>query len=257
MSGRLRSNLAGCPVQGVEAALKKGENFKGINFPGLLLKGGGSDGFIRVPLLQRDMERDTIRTAWVEGQIDDDGIALTLLTEDSNGAVIEAVDHFTFEELQDMSGEMFSLNLSQSAEEALSEQRQEATIGKILQSENLSEKVEELPEKPSSKELLAYMGFLDTRHHKSEDESKYEMPQVGDMMRDTGDLPSWSEDRRVRVIEVTDIPAKDYTIDGDTYGRTVADFNPSEPEDAPVVVANYVGATKEYSFPVTRLESLH
>lgn len=210
-----------------------------------------------MPLLQSDMERDSISTAWVEGQIDSDGIALTLLTEDSNGAIVEDVEHFTFEELKDMSGEMFSLNLSQSAEEALLDMRQEATVGKILQSQDLSEKAEHMPDNPSTRELLAYMGFFDDRHLQSPNQSKYQMPQVGDLMEDTGDLPSWSEDQRVRVVEVTDTPAKEYTIENDTYGRTVADFNPREPEDAPVVVANYVGSTKEYAFPVTRLEPLH
>lgn len=201
------------------------------------------------------MERDTILTAWVEAQIDSDGIALSLISESPDtGAVIEDVEHFTFEELQEMEGEMFTMNLGESAEEALSEMREDANTGRILQAGDLSKKAEELPDEPSSQELLAYMGFIDDRPE-SEIRTGYKLPDVGDVMRDTGDLPSWSEDDRVRVINVTETPASEYELDTDDWGKeTVADYNPSEPEDAPVVVANYIGSESEYAFPCTRLE---
>lgn len=103
--------------------------------------------------------------------------------------------------------------------------------------------------------------WLDELQAQSEPRTKtphYWTPYEGEIMVDP-QAPHWS-DGRVRVTEVTDTPASGYTIEGDSqvFEQTVAEKNPGEPEDAPVVVARYQREngkeSDEYAFPVTRLE---
>lgn len=80
----------------------------------------------------------------------------------------------------------------------------------------------------------------------------YDVPEVGDVLNDP-ESPNVFGSGDVRVTEVTDVPAHEFTIPG--LCRTVAQTNPDHPADAPVVAASYVdGSDKEYHFPVTRLE---
>lgn len=206
------------------------------------------------------MERNTITSVWLEAQIDEDGIGFALISEGDGPVTVEAIDHYTFEELQDMDGEMFNLGLSGSSRELLSEQAEDANIGRMLQSDSLDEKAEHLPENPSTDELLTYMGLTDMSEVKevADERNSYDKPNVGDVMRDTDATPSWSDTERVRIIEVTDTPANEYEldIDGLVNGATVADLNSEEPADAPIVVANYIGSNKPYAFPITRLEEV-
>lgn len=186
---------------------------------------------------------------WNEVRFTSEGISISLLSESTDGpAIVEDEMWFTYDELQALSpSEPQSLNLSQQTRERLSEQREDANIGRMLQSADLSEKAEHLPENPSTKELLTYMGFVDDGSR----QSKYQVPNKYQEMLDEN-APPWSPDDRVVVQEVTDMRSDEYVIDSAT-GRTVADANPSHPADAPVVVAEYVDGSKDYRFPVTRL----
>lgn len=84
----------------------------------------------------------------------------------------------------------------------------------------------------------------------------YWTPNVGDVMLDPKSNPKYG-DGRVEVTEVTDKPSKYHQVDVDTGTRSVAHLNPTEPDDAPVVMGTYVdGSDKEYAFPVSRLERL-
>lgn len=165
------------------------------------------------------MNRD-LSDVWVEGQIDNRGIAISLISEGNSGARVESVEHFTFDELENMQGELVDLNLSDESRSAI--------VG-------------------------------ETVGNSASRQSGWNLPEVGDIVRDTHDQPHWSDEDRLRVIEVTDIPARNYDIGEYNLNRnpvTVADKNPDEPKDAPVVVANYLDSDTEYSFPCTRLEQL-
>lgn len=200
-------------------------------------------------------------TAYTEVQIDDDSISLTLITESSDGVTIEDTERFTFKELQSLSGEHLSLSLSGDSREALSDMREDANIGRMLQSQDLSEKEKNLPSNPSSRELLAYMGLLDDR-----DDSGPDLPEAGDIVYDENP-PDWARDKRVEVVEVLDdVRCDEYVIQGRHEGealaihmhtmddKTVADANPSYDADEPVVIGTYAdGSDTEYAFPAGRL----
>lgn len=90
---------------------------------------------------------------------------------------------------------------------------------------------------------------------------QFDTPNPGQTVSDT-EAPSWSTGI-LYVTEVTDIPAYDYEIDEDGLKGlfnpdTVASENPSEPANAPVVLAKYKGKdgrwSDEYAFPSTRLD---
>lgn len=87
--------------------------------------------------------------------------------------------------------------------------------------------------------------------------ASYATPERGILMHDP-DGPSWGTGK-VLVSKVTNTPAIAYEINSDKpWHNTVADANPSEPSDAPVVLAQYFRKdgtlTSPYAFPVTRLE---
>lgn len=124
------------------------------------------------------MAQEPPTTAYVEAQIDEDSISLTLISESgSSGAVIEDTERYTFEELQDMAGQHFNLSLSGDSQEALVEGRRLANIGRIFESQP---RIEE-----------------------------------GDVLIDDNPAP-WSDDDRVVVEQVTNITAKDYDLLGST-----------------------------------------
>ena len=174
------------------------------------------------------MAREMPTTAYTEVQIDEDSISLTLISESgSNGAVVEDTERFTFEELQSLSGEHSTLRLSDESAEALVEGRRLAMKGQILDSQ----------------------------------------PQVseGDVLTDEN-APHWSSNDWVEVVEVLDKSADRYVIEGPNEGpvpdgmplhfhdRTVAEANPSYPDDDTVVIAQYAGTGKHYAFPISRLK---
>jgi len=64
------------------------------------------------------MSEKQITDVWIEGQVDENSISLTLLSE-SNGAKVEEIKSFTLDELTDLSGEIFSMNLSDETREAI------------------------------------------------------------------------------------------------------------------------------------------
>lgn len=86
-----------------------------------------------------------------------------------------------------------------------------------------------------------------------------DLPEEGDKMLDSN-APSWSSFDMVKVEEVTDKKADEYVIEENTYNpsKTVADANPSYPDDNRVVLARYGTETgwsnTAYAFPASRLE---
>jgi len=206
---------------------------------------------------------DAPTTAYTEVQIDEDSISLTLITESgSNGPVIEDTERFTFKELQDMAGEHLTLRLSSDSREALVDSRESAVVGNLAQSENLSEAAEEMPDNPTSDELLAYMGLLGggaTDGQESGDSQESDLPEVGDTMVDTNS-PEWSDDDRVRVTNISDKSADEYIVQESDFGyvKTVADVNYDADPDETVIEAQYLDENacatgKVYGFPISRL----
>lgn len=183
------------------------------------------------------MEGDSTTAVWVEGQIDEEGISLTLLSEGNDGAVVEEIEHFTFDELQDMSGEMFSLNLSDETREGLSEQLRLSNIGRIFEEDS-----------------------------QESEEGDGSLPERGDVLTDTNP-PHWSDEDGVEVTEVLQSTRADhYVHSGANEGRAVspenqhftdknvAYSNPSaEPGDC-VILGRYLDGSNEYAFPESRLE---
>jgi len=175
------------------------------------------------------MEQDTITNVWVEGQIHSDGVSLSLLSESrEGGARVEAVENLTFEELESREGGLFNMGLSDETQSAFGETNRLAQVGKLFE------------------------------------ESE---PQVseGDVLTDEN-APHWSSDDWVEVVEVlSDVTADRYVIEGPNAGpvpegmplhfhdSTVAEANPSYPEDDAVIIAQYAGTGKHYAFPESRL----
>lgn len=63
--------------------------------------------------------------------------------------------------------------------------------------------------------------------------------------------PDWSDDERLKVINITDETAREHHIDN---GSTVYDYNPDYPADDIVIEGQYVsGGNKTYAFPESRL----
>jgi hypothetical protein len=179
------------------------------------------------------MERNNISDVWLEAQIDQNGIALTLISEGvGEDAVVEAVDHYTFEELQDKSGDMFNMNLSDDSRETLSEMRRLSNIGKIAESD-----IEATDE--------------------TESQEGEELPEEGDILWDDN-APSWSDDDRVEVVNVTDKKANEYVIQENEIieDDCVSHANPSYDEQDTVIEATYLDSERSgtYAFPASRLE---
>jgi len=177
------------------------------------------------------MERNNISDVWLEAQIDENGIALTLISEGvGEDAVVEEVDHYTFEELQDKSGDMFNMNLSDESRETLSEMRRLSNIGKIAESDIEAE-------------------------DETESQEGEELPEEGDILWDDN-ASSWSVDDRVEVVNVTDKQADEYVIEERVFGNDyVSDVNPSYNEEDTVIEATYLDSddNETYAFPVSRL----
>lgn len=77
------------------------------------------------------------------------------------------------------------------------------------------------------------------------------LPREGDVLVDPDANPKYG-DGRVRIEEVTNDTAEGYYYNP---RKTVAQANPSYPDDDRVVVASYVeGSDTHYAFPVSRLE---
>lgn len=174
------------------------------------------------------MEQNPPVSAWTEIQIDNDSISLTLVTEGPDGTKVEDTERFTFDELQDKAGAIESLKLSTETKETMREAQQE---------------LNDL----EAKRLIAEM------------ESDDNLPSEGDILIDKGS-PSWSNDDRVRVVEVLENTTCDeQLIDmdqglGSLFKKSVAQANPSYPDDDCVIVAEYVDdPTKNYYFPESRL----
>jgi hypothetical protein len=178
------------------------------------------------------MERNSVTAVWLEAQVDENGIALSLISEGtSSGAVVEEIEHFTLEELAEMDGEIFSLTLSDNARDTLSEMSRLADIGRVLEDGQ--------PEEQSG------IG---------QSENDNSLPEEGDVLNDPESNARFG-DGRVKVTNVTNTQALNYNIIVKGQETTVARQNPGHPSDAIVVEGEYVeGSSKTYAFPVTRLE---
>lgn len=183
------------------------------------------------------MVKEMPTTAWTEIQIDNDSISLTLLTEGDDGARVEDTARFTFEELQEKSGDIESLRVSDETREALSDVWS-SSLGKIDWKDDRS------MSRPTREDT--------GRSAKLAGENWAEGIDAGDPMVDVNP-PSWSDDARVIVTEVTDQPA-DLCYLNEHTSVTVADKNHGDWSKDPVVKAKYVGGNgKEYKFPARRL----
>jgi len=175
------------------------------------------------------MSEKQITDVWIEGQVDENSISLTLLSE-SNGAKVEEIKSFTLDELTDLSGEIFSMNLSDETREVI----QSTTETNMIE---ISENTVENDERDTS------------------NTGDYTLPAIGDTAYDT-EGPDWGESTRMEVTDVLwNTPAKEFNINDDSiYEKTVYSVNNCEP-DEPVIMARYVeGSGDEYAFPVSRLE---
>lgn len=95
----------------------------------------------------------------------------------------------------------------------------------------------------------------DLRQLADELDNKYDLPNVGDRLHDPCS-PSMFGTGEVEVKDVHPNQRSDmFQLKIDGRWTTVAEQNPGEPADAPVVEAVYVGGSdKTYTFPVTRLK---
>jgi len=190
---------------------------------------------IRLAALYCNMERENVTGAWVEVQVDENSIGLTLLSESAgSGATVEQVEHFTFDELEDMGGEVFSLNLSDETGELLSNMQQDDDGFPLSESADLTSPYPE-------EDLNLWAPY-------------YDLPEEGDVLNDPESNARFG-DGRVKVTNVTDVTADEYEININGEKTTVAQQNPGHPSRAPVVEGEYVeGSAATYAFPVTRLE---
>jgi hypothetical protein len=88
-----------------------------------------------------------------------------------------------------------------------------------------------------------------------DDPTEYNLPEVGDIVQDTENIPKFGNGR-VRVTEVfPNAEARTHYIQRQTGKKSVAYCNPGCDETAPVVKGAYVdGSDKVYTFPADRLE---
>jgi hypothetical protein len=178
------------------------------------------------------MEQNSPNGVWLEGQIDDTGISLTLISESQDsGAQVEEIKHFSFDELQSKSGDIFSLNLSDETQSAIANSQQSADMDKIL-----AEAQSEISENSQS-----------------------EIAE-GDVLVDEN-APDWSDNERVSVVNITDQKAENYVIQekfGFRDDETVAVANPMYPSNDTVIEAKYLDEDgyptgNTYAFPESRL----
>lgn len=183
------------------------------------------------------MENNTPQTVWNEIRITDEGISVTLYSENTDGAVVEDEVWYTFDELQ-ASGpqEIDSLNLTEQSRNALhSEQEAVRSV------------------EPAEGDTL----------------SNGESPNLTDESLETGDVvidanaPDWTDDDRLVVKEVLSVRSDEYYIDNSI---TVSDVNRSYPDSDCVVEAVYfdewdscrsvekIDETETYAFPISRIE---
>ena len=163
--------------------------------------------------------QDAPLTVWNEITISQSGIGITLYSESQNGgAVVEDEIWFTFDELEAKTGDIESLNLSEITEKALANAESQSAF-ETAQSEI--------------------------------------WPNVGQQVYDNNP-PSWSEDNRLTVVEISGQTVSEYVVQENMLGtdETVADANPSCDPDEPVVICEYVsGNGDEYAFPLSRLSA--
>lgn len=193
--------------------------------------------------MTRDKTGAVPYNVFTEMRVSEEGVSITLLSEWNGETIVEDEVWLTDEELASTGTLRSDLGLSDETCEALSDARTKAMEGALYGPESGDVETVSEPE------------------GQSENEPEWDLPDVGDVVLD-GNPPNWSDDNRLRVIEVTDTPANRYVIgegpvesyDGVVFKDTVADNNPAEPDDAPVVIANYLGSDNQYAFPVSRLE---
>lgn len=165
---------------------------------------------------------------WNEVRVGPAGVSVSLYAEWDDGTVtVEDETWFTHDELSVETGFLQSLNLTDGTSSALFE--------------------------PTGADPD---GTVDTA---SPDDQP--VPNVGDRLHDT-DPPDWSDGWPL--VEVTDVflatMADEYTVETKLLGdnATVADVNPSFPENDYIVLGQYVQtdgslSDKEYAFPRSRL----
>lgn len=96
--------------------------------------------------------------------------------------------------------------------------------------------------------------FVQLYEERSTFHREYDVPEVGDVVRDTESVPRFG-DGHVRVTDVSTRTADREVITIGGRETTVAAENRHHPSDAQVVYGKYVdGSDKTYAFPVTRLE---
>lgn len=190
---------------------------------------------------------------WTEMRTTSDGVSMTLYSEWRGPVpevtVVEDEAWYTWSEIEEEGKLRSDLSLS------------DETRGFVAgaSEKSLKEKAEELPDNPSEGELLDYMGLLGgeaTDGRSNDGGDSREMPSVGQIVYDEAP-PTWSDDNSLEVVEIPSTSADEYTIEGlgGLFGTTVADENPTYPEDDPVVVCEYLGGSgSEYAFPLSRLE---
>lgn len=69
------------------------------------------------------MGSDMPTTVWLEAQVDNDGLALTLVSEGRAGSTVEEANYYSFAQLQEMAGDMFSMSLTDETRESLDDAR--------------------------------------------------------------------------------------------------------------------------------------
>jgi len=99
--------------------------------------------------------------------------------------------------------------------------------------------------RPTVDQIVEYSELSDELREASGTE--YDMPEVGDTVTDTdADRP------QMQVVGVhPDTRADEYEVHPN---KTVFDYNPGHPADAPVVEIRFPGSPDTYSYPVTRLK---
>lgn len=98
--------------------------------------------------------------------------------------------------------------------------------------------------RPTVQQIQEYMELAEELREAGSDE--YAVPEYGDIVRD-----SERSSPEMEVFEVTDISSDEFMVDSET---TVAEYNPTHPDDAPVVGVRFPDSTDVYHYPVTRLE---
>lgn len=170
------------------------------------------------------MEQKTTIDVWNEIRLTDEGVSITLYSESQGeGAIVEDETWFTFDEVENLSGDIYSLNLSDETRESLSTDSDDTLMF-------------EAPDWSAG----------------ANKEPTFEQ---GEVVVDKN-APEWSNDDRLVVEKVTDVESTDYVIEKSDFGRdkNVADVNPVYPDSDTVVEAYYFdGDNETYAFPISRL----